>query len=125
MMSIQIQFCFIGESIEDCFLRMFNTVTNDQKDCVTCGEKGGKKWTSQEQISSFPRAFIIGLNRVYYDNDLDNPIQRINTNRVTVAQVMNIPQTDPCNPPIISSLCCNSTLRRGNYLLKSNILPVR
>lgn len=100
MMSIQIQFCFIGESIEDCFLRMFNTVTNDQKDCVTCGEKGGKKWTSQEQISSFPRAFIIGLNRVYYDNDLDNPIQRINTNRVTVAQVMNIPQTDPCNPPI-------------------------
>ena len=110
---------FIGESIEDSFLRLFSNVTNHQKDCSECGEKGGKKWTTQDQIPSFPRAFIVGLNRVYYDNNLDPPVQRINTTKVTINQVMNIPHLDPSIPPISYHLHA-ATQHLGEVIIINN-----
>ena len=116
---------FLGESIEESFLRLFSNVTNDHKDCSECGEKGGKKWASQEQISSFARAFIIGLNRVYYDNNLNHPVQQINTTEVTVNTVMNIPQIDPSIPPITYHLYAATQHLGEVIIINSKRLPVR
>ena len=58
-------YLILGESIEQRFLRLFTEVTYDQMACPVCRENNitdFKKWSSQDQIARFPRAFIIGQN---------------------------------------------------------------
>ena len=97
----------LGESIEHRFLRLFTEVTHEQMECPVCRENNTvdfKKWSSQDQIARYPRAFIIGLNRVYYDDTLRTPRRRIDDSKVIVDQNIEIPQLDANLPPVLYRL---------------------
>ena len=91
-----------GQYLEDIFLANFTVPVHYDKVCRACQTRTNSDYKRQqtiEEVVRFPNAFVISLNRVFWNNN-DPPQREKNPRRIQLREIMDIPQTNQTQPPI-------------------------